>query len=136
METQTQIPEGVRIKTLETHEDFRGCPTEPIHSTWDDAIGLKQWNRVRSRPKVMRGMHAHLRYDEHDVLLRRKAWSGMRDTRRGSPTEGKVAGLEVTSSPPQFVVMPTGIFHRIDAFDHYSLLVGMGETWDPARETD
>jgi dTDP-4-dehydrorhamnose 3,5-epimerase-like enzyme len=101
-----------------------------------DAIGLKQGNGVRSTPNVMHGMHAHLRYDECDVLLRGRAYLGMRDTRQGSPTEGKVAGLEVTSSPLQFVVMRTGIVHGIYAFDDYSLLVGMGEMWDLAGEND
>ena len=64
---------GVEIKHLAMNVDSRGCFTEFFRDSWELPIQPVQWSLVASRPRVLRGMHLHLRHDEFFLVARGRA---------------------------------------------------------------
>ena len=87
---------GVEIKHLAMHVDSRGCFTEIFRNSWDLPIQPVLWSLVASRPRVLRGMHFHLRHDEFFLVARGHLydlrWILHRGTRqhRASGNDGSV----------------------------------------------
>jgi dTDP-4-dehydrorhamnose 3,5-epimerase len=129
-----RLPHGVRLRPLAPHRDDRGTLTEVFRASWPTGVAPAQWNCVESAAAVMRGVHIHLGYDEYYVLLRGRTTIGYRDVRRGSPTEGAVALVEVAGTEPCAVIAPPGIAHGIYFHEPSLLLVGVTREWDLANE--
>jgi dTDP-4-dehydrorhamnose 3,5-epimerase len=128
------LPHGVRLRGLVPHDDERGTLTELFRQEWKGGAVPVQWNLVRSEAGVQRGVHVHLGYDEVYLLLDGRLVVGMRDTRRGSPTEGAVATLDLRAEAPCAVMVPTGIAHGLLFPEASRILIGTTRTWDPAQE--
>ncbi len=127
-----ELPLGVGIRALEPHGDERGSVAEFYRNSWDTGTRPVQWNLVHSRAGVMRGMQVHLRREDYFLLLRGRATVGLRDLRRGSPTEGLAVAVEVNGAAPRALTIPRGVLHGFlfleDAIHIYALSV----PWDPA----
>jgi dTDP-4-dehydrorhamnose 3,5-epimerase len=128
------LPEGVRLRVLDSHADDRGALTELFRQEWKGGDPILQWNLVESEAGVQRGVHVHLGYDEAYLLLEGRLTVGMRDTRPGSPTEGAVAGLELSGRDRRLAMVPTGIAHGLLFRERSTFLVGTTATWNPANE--
>ena len=59
-----------------------------------------QWNAVWSEAGVLRGVHVHIRHDDYLTVPVGRASVGLRDLRRGSPTEGLSALVELSARAP------------------------------------
>ncbi len=103
--------DGVRLVTLDRHEDARGSFTEIFCSHWDSGIDPTQWSLVRSAPGVLRGMHVHLRHDEYVMVVSGRMSVGLHDLRPGSPTAGVGAVYELDGGTDVFLSFPRGIAH-------------------------
>lgn len=103
--------EGVRLRPLTMNQDPRGVLTEIFRSEWDTGIQPVQWNSVESSRNVLRGVHAHIRHHDYLVLLRGSAWIGLRDLRRGSPTEGLATKVAMSADRLQSIMIPPGVAH-------------------------
>ena len=57
---------GTVVLALAPEADERGSLTELCRFSWIDPVQLPQWNLVRSRAGVLRGMHFHNRH--HDLI--------------------------------------------------------------------
>jgi len=130
-----QLPIDFSVRTLRRIANERGGLFEGFRASWFGGAGAFQWNVVDTMPHVLRGMHAHLAYDEYYLLLEGTMTLGMRDTRPGSPTEGLSTVIELDAKFPQLVAMPTGIMHGIYARSAGLLLVGMTREWDGSGQT-
>jgi dTDP-4-dehydrorhamnose 3,5-epimerase len=131
---QTGLPAGALLRPLEAHGDERGSFTELFRSEWGSGIEPVQWNAVRSEAGVLRGVHVHIRHDDYLTVPIGHATVGLRDLRRGSPTEGLSTLVELGGSEPAALVIPHGVAHGF-YFPEPSLHVyAVSEYWDPADE--
>lgn len=128
------LPHGVRVRALHAHRDDRGSLTELFRQPWTGGEPTVQWNAVRSEAAVMRGVHIHLGYHEYYVVLEGRVSVGCRDVRRGSPTEGATALVELSSARPRAMQAPPGIAHGLLFHERSLLLVGTTACWDPRHE--
>lgn len=103
--------QGVQLRPLAMHLDHRGCFTEVFRDSWGLSIQPVQWSLVTSGPRVLRGMHLHLRHDEYFLVVRGRACVGLYDLRAGSPTTGASQLIELSSASLCALVFPAGILH-------------------------
>lgn len=82
-----QLPDGVALRQLRTHADYRGAFTEIFRFEWDTGVRPIQWNAVESAARTLRGVHVHPRHDDYLILL------------RGLPAS--VCGISAAVHPPR-----------------------------------
>ncbi len=105
------LPSGVRRLPLAAQPDERGVFCEIYRAEWAAKDPAIQWNIMRSGAGVMRGVRVHLRHEDYFVVLDGSVLVGLRDMRRGSPTDGKVSLLELGSGDLSALTIPAGIAH-------------------------
>lgn len=130
----TTLPAGVVVRPLESHVDDRGTFTELYRQEWATGVSPIQWNAVRSDGGVLRGVHVHMRHDDYLTVPYGRAAIGLRDLRRGSPTEGVSALVGLGGEDRAALVIPHGVAHGF-YFSEPSLHVyAVTEYWDPSDE--
>ena len=128
------LPVGVKVTPLTTHRDDRGTFTELFRRSWMPEVGLIQWNGVNSEARVLRGVHVHIKHDDLLTVLRGRGIFGLRDIRRGSPTEGMTAMVELSAAEHRTLFIPHGVAHGF-YFPEPSLHVyAVSEYFDMADE--
>ena len=115
------VPYGVRVVDFETHHDHRGRFTEIFRAEWALGIEPVQWNAVVTAARAMRGVHLHPIHGDYLVIADGRATIGLRDLRRGSPTEGATSLVELGDAA-RGVHIPPGVAHGT-LFHERSLLV-------------
>lgn len=105
------LPAGVLLRSLAMHQDHRGTFTEIFRQEWDTGITPIQWNCVSSQAGTLRGVHVHVHHDDYLVVLSGRGIVGLRDLRRRSPTEGRVAMLPLEGGDHQGITIPHGVAH-------------------------
>lgn len=128
------LPAGVRLRPLTTHRDPRGGFTELFRLEWDTGIAPIQWNAVSSAAGVLRGVHVHPRHDDYLIVLQGRATIGLRDLRRGSPTEGMVAVVELRGDSMAAITIPHGVAHGFYFHEPSLHVYSVSHYWDPADE--
>src|SRR5688500_16942677 len=86
--SEVTVTSDVQVHPLVSHQDDRGALIELFRSSWHSALKPVQWNFTASNEGVLRGVHVHVRHHDYLVVLTGRASVGLRDLRRGSPTEG------------------------------------------------
>jgi dTDP-4-dehydrorhamnose 3,5-epimerase len=130
----TTLPAGTLLRQLEAHADERGAFTELYRLEWGTGVTPVQWNAVRSEAGALRGVHVHIRHDDYLTVPYGHAVVGLRDLRRGSPTEGLSALVELDGDRPAALEIPHGVLHGF-YFPEPSLHVyAVSEYWDPSDE--
>ena len=131
---QGDLPDGVECRALTAHVDARGQFTEIFREEWRLMRPAVQWNMVRSRPGVLRGVHVHRRHADCLLLVEGRATIGLRDLRSTSNTPGAVALVALDAAEPAILVIPAGVAHGF-LFHAPSLhIFAVTEYWDPADE--
>jgi dTDP-4-dehydrorhamnose 3,5-epimerase len=125
----TALAHGVRVRRLEMHRDPRGVFTEIFRAAWDTGIAPVQWNAVGSEAGVLRGVHVHLRHDDYLILVSGRACIGLRDLRRGSPTEGATALMELAGSDLTALTIPRGVAHGFYFHEPSVHIYSVSEYW-------
>jgi dTDP-4-dehydrorhamnose 3,5-epimerase len=105
------LPAGTLLRPLEPHVDDRGSFTELFRVEWETGVTPIQWNAVRSEAGVLRGVHVHPRHDDYLTVPLGRADIGLRDLRRGSPTENLSACIQLSGERPAALVIPHGVAH-------------------------
>ena len=123
---------GVLLLPLPMHRDERGHVTELYGTTWPELAGFEpaQWHMLDSRAGALRGMHAHARHDDLKIVVHGSVALGLKDLRRGSPTEGDAALFELSSRDYVAVLIPAGVAHGIFAHTESLVLVGVTTIYD------
>ena len=132
--TAVMLPTGVSLLALTPHADERGAFTELYRVSWEPGVVPAQWNAVRSKANVLRGVHVHRRHTDYLTLVAGRATIGLHDLRFGSPTEGLGATIELDSREPAALVIPVGVAHGF-YFPELSIHVyAVSHEFDPADE--
>jgi dTDP-4-dehydrorhamnose 3,5-epimerase len=128
------LPDGVALRPLDMNRDPRGSFTEVFREEWDTGISPVQWNIVSSEAGTLRGVHVHIRHDDYLTTLRGRASVGLRDLRRGSPTEGMSALVELAEDPLTALLIPHGVAHGFYFAEPSLHLYGVTKYWDVGDE--
>jgi dTDP-4-dehydrorhamnose 3,5-epimerase len=105
---------GVFVVPLTAHPDSRGSFTEVFRQEWLPAGApmMLQANLSLSRAGVLRGLHFHRRQADYWCVFAGKAFVGLYDLRRGSPTEGKKAEIRLDEEEGRRgLYIPKGVAH-------------------------
>lgn len=129
------LPAGAFLTKLETHPDHRGSLTEIYRVGWmGQDISPAQWNFTVSEARVLRGVHLHLVHTDYLVVAEGRADIGLRDVRRGSPTEGLATLVEMKGEEPSALTIPPGVIHGLHFHERSIVLYGLSEEWDLADD--
>jgi dTDP-4-dehydrorhamnose 3,5-epimerase len=128
------LPDGVALRPLDVNRDLRGSFTEVFREEWGTGISPVQWNIVSSEAGTLRGVHVHIRHDDYLTTLRGRASVGLRDLRRGSPTEGMSALVELAEDPLTALLIPHGVAHGFFFAEPSLHLYGVTKYWDVGDE--
>jgi len=107
----TAVPQGVQLRPLAMHADQRGVLAEVYRQEWGVGQTPVQWNTVRSRANVLRGVHVHPTHADYLVVVAGRMLLGLHDVRSDSPTRGLSALLELAADRLQTVYVPPGVAH-------------------------
>ena len=139
----TALPAGVVLTELTPHRDDRGTFTELFRLEWETGVQPIQWNAVRSRPGVLRGVHVHPVHGDYLTVVSGRATIGLRDLRPDSPTHGLATAVELDAERPRAITIPPGVAHgfhfpveslHIYSVSHYwDLADELGCRWDDPR---
>jgi len=135
MQTESiTLPLGVKKIPLRMHRDDRGIFTELFRQEWETGVRPIQWNFVRSKTNVLRGVHVHPRHNDYLIILDGKASIGLQDLRPNSPTKDVATVVEVSGDHLVALMIPHGVAHgfyyHTPAFHLYSV----SHYWDVADE--
>jgi dTDP-4-dehydrorhamnose 3,5-epimerase len=131
----TVVPiEGVILTKLQTHQDHRGNFTELFRAYNLPNVEFKQWNAVNSHANVLRGVHVHLKHWDYLTVLRGRVLFGLKDLRKGSPTENVGCFVELDESNYQTILIPPGVAHGFYFLEPSLHLYAVSEYWDTEDE--
>jgi dTDP-4-dehydrorhamnose 3,5-epimerase len=128
------LPEGVIISDLKPIRDDRGYFMEAFKEEWTVGFKAKQWNIVYSNPGALRGMRLHHTHSDYVVLFKGKAIYALLDLRAGSPTENKLAMVDLDGSKPRSVIIPPGVAHGFYFFEESYYVYCVTHYYDPDDE--
>jgi dTDP-4-dehydrorhamnose 3,5-epimerase len=130
----SDLPVGVRLRPLTMHRDDRGAFTELFREMWDTGLEPVQWGLMDSGANVMRGVHVHFEHVDYVVVLNGRVLIGLRDLRRGSPTHGLSALLDLRGNELAGLTIPPGVAHGLYWPEPAQVLLGVSHYWDPTDE--
>lgn len=134
LEPRGQLPAGVALRPLQVHADERGGLAEIFRESWKTGVAPVQWNAVSSVAGVLRGVHVHVVHADYLLLLQGRMSVGLRDLRRGSPTEGLAALLELRGVELSALTIPPGVAHGFFFHEASLHIYAVSEYWNPADE--
>jgi dTDP-4-dehydrorhamnose 3,5-epimerase len=129
-----RLPLGVYLRPLHTNRDGRGSLTEIFRASWETAVEAMQWNYVESEANVLRGVHVHVKHSDFLILLRGRASIGLRDLRRGSPTEGMTAMIEMHGDEHHSLTIPPGVAHGFYFHERSTHVYAVTQYWESSDE--
>lgn len=125
---------GVRVVDLTAHPDERGQFVEVFRDEWPLEVRPVQWNAVRSRAGVLRGVHVHVTHHDYLTVLAGTLVLGLHDLRPDSPTTGRSALLTIDADAPRAVAIPPGVCHGFWFPVPSVHLYGVDSYWNVADE--
>jgi dTDP-4-dehydrorhamnose 3,5-epimerase len=128
--------EGVNLIPLPGNHDQRGTFTEIFRRGWRSGIEPVQWSLVQSEPRVLRGMHLHLRHDEYFLLIQGRCVVGLRDIRKNSPTRDATMTIELTADPLTALIFPPGVLHGWYFHERSAHIQAVSECYDEYNPDD
>lgn len=102
---------GVKIKELKINFDSRGRLMEILRS--DDKIFQKfgQVYITTAKPGVVKAWHMHKKQDDYFVCLVGKIRLALFDSRKNSPSYGRVDEFILDQNKPFVVKIPKNVYH-------------------------
>jgi dTDP-4-dehydrorhamnose 3,5-epimerase len=111
--------------------DDRGVLAEVYRAEWSPESAAVQWNFIRTEAGVMRGVRVHVAHDDYVVVLHGRLCVGMRDVRRGSPTDDLSAVVELGDEELTLLSIPAGVAHGLYSVEPSLFLIGVSSYHDP-----
>lgn len=125
---------GVQVRRLHPRKDERGTLTEVFRNEWHPGSLPLQWNHVKSRPNVLRGVHVHVRHTDHLLVLTGTMLLGLIDLREGTDHFRQSTVIELTGAEPTMVSIPTGVAHGFYFPEAANMLYSVTHYWDPVTD--
>ena len=116
------------------HRDPRGFFAEVYRESWEPGVHAVQWSLALSHAGVLRGVHVHLVHDDYLIVPQGRVAIGLRDLRRGSPSEGRSMLIEMRGEDLAALVIPHGVAHGFYFLERSLFLNGASHDWDPADD--
>lgn len=123
--------EGVCVRPLTVHADFRGSAFEMFRAEWEMGVAPVQWTALASGPGVLRGPHVHPRHTDYCVLVSGRCTMALHDLRPGSPSQEVTRTFELRGEEPMAVTIPNGVLHGFLYHAPSVHLVGLSHPYDP-----
>ena len=130
------LPAGVEVRHLKRIPDERGDLTEVFRETWCVGAQPVQWNLMRSRPGVLRGVHVHWRHEDYLVPVTGPMWLALKDIRPESSTCGAACELDLHGDRAVAVKVPPGVAHGFYFASESVFLFGVSSYWDTHDELE
>jgi dTDP-4-dehydrorhamnose 3,5-epimerase len=131
-----QMLDGVELYPLSVNRDSRGGFTEVFSEDWGLGIVPTQWSMVSSCRGVLRGLHIHRRHDELFLVVKGRAFVGLRDVRPGSTTRGTSSLMELSADDLTVLTFPPGILHGWYFPEDSVHLQAVSETYGRYKDDD
>lgn len=128
------LPWRVEVHPIAEHQDDRGSFREIYRQSWSGHGPSVQWNVVRSRGNVLRGVHAHVRHVDYLTMADGEMILGLHDPRPASPSYGRSILLRLEAEDPHLVVVPPGVCHGFFFAEPAVHIYGVSEYWDGLDE--
>lgn len=129
-----ELPEGVQLIDLAPHVDDRGVFVELFREEWIEGVRPIQWNAVRSKQGVLRGVHVHPRHTDYLTMAMGAMTLGLCDLRPESPTHRLALTLTVRAGDPKAVAIPPGVAHGFYFPEESIHVYAVSHYWDLADE--
>ena len=126
--------DGVQLIPFKVTHDPRGSLSEVFRSDADGGHPLQQWNWIKSRSRVLRGMHAHLLYDEFYIPVEGRMFFLLKDARRSSPTFGTEQSFSTQDLASASLAVPIGVAHGVYFETAGTLMYGLSASWRGKHE--
>lgn len=126
--------DGVELIPFKVTHDTRGSLSEIFKSGVGTRFRPQQWNWIRSRSRALRGMHAHMLYDELYVPLEGRMFFVVKDARRSSPTFGVEQSLWSEDLMNASLAVPVGVAHGVYFETPGALMYGLSAPWSGEHE--
>lgn len=127
--------EGVSLRPLRSLPDDRGELTELLRVSWlGDGPPPRQWNYVRSRENVLRGVHVHVTHWDFLVVLEGEAWIGLVDLRRGSKSYRNARIVKMRGDAKALLTVRPGVAHGFYFPRASAYTYGLSHYWDPEHD--
>ena len=130
----TTLPLGCVVRELTTHSDERGNLTEIFREEWKAGIEPVQWNFVRSKPNVLRGVHVHVIHTDYLVCLEGTLVLALSDIRPESPTHGLATTVVLKGTHLRAALVPPGVAHGFYFPEPSSLCYSVSDYWNTRDE--
>jgi dTDP-4-dehydrorhamnose 3,5-epimerase len=130
------LPFGVSVTALTGIADHRGVLTELFRESWGLVPAPTQWTFTTSQAGVLRGGHVHMQRNDLVITIQGRMDIGLRDIRRGSPTEGLATVVEQNGAEPSAVTIPRGVIHGFLFHEPSVTIVGFSVDFDPADDLE
>ena len=132
---------GVIVVEPQIHRDARGVFFEWFHADRYREAGIGetfvQINQSLSMRGTIRGLHAQWRRPQAKLIrvLDGAVWDVVADIRRGSPTFGRWAGIEVSAENGRQVYVPRGYAHGFAVIgERAAVEYACSDYYDPGGE--
>lgn len=114
---------GVQLVELTIWGDERGRFMEMFRKEWfpQRAWERVQTNRSESRAGVLRGLHYHFHQVDYWHVIAGHIRVALADLRRGSPSYGQSATIELSHDEPRGLFIPVGVAHGFVALTDATL---------------
>jgi len=123
--------QNLSLRALKNNADKRGVLTEIFRNEWLDSPLPVQWNFVRTKANVLRGVHVHVRHIDYLVVLSGTMQLGTCDLREGTPNFMESKLHRLSGSQLTFVTTPTGIAHGFYFPEATDFIYSVTHYWDP-----
>jgi dTDP-4-dehydrorhamnose 3,5-epimerase len=128
------LPAGVELHELAPHSDDRGVFTELFREQWSELASPVQWNAVKSRAGVLRGVHVHPVHDDYLTVVSGRVLFGLCDLRPDSATYRDATTVEISADAPRALMIPHGVAHGFFFPEESIHVYAVSHYWDLADE--
>lgn len=124
---------GVYVFNSNMETDLRGSLSAFTFQEDQPRI-MQQLNVVRSKPGVLRGIHAHATYDEFYIPIDGEFYFVLADARKDSPTFGNQLEFHLNAEDLIGFRVPVGVAHGALFISRGTLAYGISEIWSGLGE--
>lgn len=125
---------GVWLRELVSQPDERGSFSELWRAGWTDPLDpgsrgggpdaalMRQANLSRSQPRVLRGLHCHVRQADMWAVVDGHPFVALVDVRPAVAGTGRAISAAIDAAPGDVFYLPAGVAHGFYARDAVTLL--------------
>ena len=128
------LPDGVILRNLIENDDDRGTLLELYRELWVPVDAFQQWNLVRSRTNVLRGVHVHPRHCDYLHVINGEMLLGLHDLRPEDPNARTTCFVTMKGEIPCAAFIPPGVCHGFWFPKPTTYVYGLSSGWSMNEE--